>query len=109
MPASRREVKNLRALPGIVHRCCGRRGEYLFRDRREISPEKTFFRPLLPRMMSATTLLVADGGLVYSFLEARLEGRIVLLVLFRGPIFSWSVLIAKLRYLHYPRHQVERF
>ena len=35
-------------------------------------------------MMSSTTLLLADGGLVYSFLEATIEGKIVLLVLFLG-------------------------
>ena len=62
MPASRREVKNLRALPGIVHRCCGRRGEYLFRDRREISPEKTFFRPLLHRMLDKRTKGITAEG-----------------------------------------------
>jgi biopolymer transport protein TolQ len=60
-------------------------------------------------MMSSKTLLLADGGLVYSFLEATIEGKIVLLVLFLGSIFSWSVMITKIRYLHFAKRQSERF
>ena len=55
------------------------------------------------------TFLLADGGLVYSFLEATIEGKIVLLVLFLGSIFSWSVMVTKIRYLNFAKRQSERF
>ena len=61
-------------------------------------------------MISPPTLLLAEsGGLVYSFLESTIEGKIVLLVLFLGSIFSWSVMVTKIRYLHFAKRQSERF
>jgi biopolymer transport protein TolQ len=60
-------------------------------------------------MSSLPAPLLAEGGLVYSFLEATIEGKIVLLVLFLGSIFSWSVMVTKIRYLHFAKRQSERF
>ena len=59
-------------------------------------------------MVSRFALPLAEG-LVYSFLESTIEGKIVLLVLFFGSIFSWSVMVTKIRYLHFAGRQSERF
>jgi biopolymer transport protein TolQ len=76
----------------------------------KVSETLSLFQPSPDRMISSTTLLLAEGGgLVYSFLEATIEGKVVLLVLFLGSIFSWSVMITKLRYLHFARRQSQRF
>lgn len=48
-------------------------------------------------------------GLVYAFLESTIEGKIVLLALFLASIFSWSVMVTKLRYLHFAKKQSARF
>lgn len=49
------------------------------------------------------------AGLVYAFLESTIEGKLVLLTLFLASIFSWSVMVTKLRYLHFARKQSARF
>lgn len=59
-------------------------------------------------MVLALALPLAEG-LVYSFLESTIEGKIVLLALFLGSIFSWSVMVTKIRYLQFARRQSERF
>lgn len=59
-------------------------------------------------MVLSTALLLASG-LVYAFLESTVEGKIVLLVLFFGSIFSWSVMVTKIRYLNFARRQSARF
>lgn len=48
-------------------------------------------------------------GLVYAFLESTVEGKLVLLTLFLASIFSWSVMVTKMRYLHFAKRQSERF
>lgn len=48
-------------------------------------------------------------GLVYAFVESTFEGKMVLLVLFLGSIFSWSVMVTKIRFLNFARRQSERF
>ncbi len=45
------------------------------------------------------------SGIVYAFLEATFEGKLVLLVLFIGSIFSWSVMITKMRMLRFAKKQ----
>jgi biopolymer transport protein TolQ len=60
-------------------------------------------------MMASPFALPLAEGLVYSFLEATIEGKIVLLVLFFCSIFSWSVMVTKIRYLNFARRQSERF
>ena len=59
--------------------------------------------------MDSPFALPLAEGLVYSFLEATIEGKIVLLVLFFCSIFSWSVMVTKIRYLNFARRQSERF
>ena len=48
-------------------------------------------------------------GLVYAFVESTFEGKLVLLTLFLASIFSWSVMVTKMRYLHFAKRQSERF
>ncbi len=59
-------------------------------------------------MVLSTALLLASG-LVYAFLESTIEGKAVLLVLFFGSIFSWSVMVTKIRYLNFAKRQSARF
>ena len=49
------------------------------------------------------------SGIVYAFLESTFEGKLVLLVLFVGSIFSWSVMITKIRVLNFAKKQSEAF
>lgn len=49
------------------------------------------------------------SGIVYAFLESTFEGKLVLLTLFVGSIFSWSVMITKIRVLHFAKKQSEAF
>ncbi len=48
-------------------------------------------------------------GLVYAFGESTVEGKLVLLTLFLASIFSWSVMVTKMRVLHFARRQNGRF
>ncbi len=59
--------------------------------------------------MVLSPALPLASGLVYAFLESTIEGKIVLLVLFLGSIFSWSVMVTKIRYLNFAKRQSERF
>ena len=49
------------------------------------------------------------SGLVYSFLESTIEGKLILGTLFLASIFSWSVMVTKFRYLSFCKRQNERF
>ena len=49
------------------------------------------------------------SGIVYAFLESTFEGKLVLLALFIGSIFSWSVMITKMRTLSFAKKQSVRF
>ena len=49
------------------------------------------------------------SGIVYAFLESTFEGKLVLLVLFVGSIFSWSVMITKIRVLNFAKKQSDAF
>jgi len=49
------------------------------------------------------------SGIVYAFLESTVEGKIILLTLFFLSIFSWTVMITKLRILKFARRQSEKF
>lgn len=58
----------------------------------------------------ALTLAVSEGsGVVYAFVNSTIEGKIVLLALFAGSIFSWTVMVTKIRVLNFARRQSERF
>jgi biopolymer transport protein ExbB/TolQ len=54
-------------------------------------------------------MLPLADGLVYAFTESTIEGKAVLLVLFLASIFSWSVMVTKMRTVAFARRQSERF
>src|SRR5438045_2758191 len=53
--------------------------------------------------------LLAAGGLVFAFEHATVAGKVVLLTLAIGSIFSWSVMITKMRVIRFARKQTVRF
>jgi biopolymer transport protein ExbB/TolQ len=53
--------------------------------------------------------LLAAGGLLYAFEQSTVAGKAVLAVLLIGSIFSWSVMITKMRVVQFARKQTERF
>lgn len=50
-----------------------------------------------------------SSGIVYAFMESTFEGKLVLLVLFVGSIFSWSVMITKMKQLSFAKKQSAAF
>jgi biopolymer transport protein TolQ len=54
-------------------------------------------------------LFIAAGGLVFAFEHATIAGKLVLLLLAIGSIFSWSVMLTKLRIVQFARKQNARF
>src|SRR5438128_12136717 len=58
-------------------------------------------------MLIAT--LLAAGGLLFAFDHATVAGKFVLSLLAVASIFSWSVMITKLRVIQFARKQNERF
>ena len=52
---------------------------------------------------------LASGGLVFAFEHATVAGKVVLLTLAIGSIFSWSVMITKMRVIRFARKQTVRF
>ena len=52
------------------------------------------------------TFLATSGGLLYAFEQATLPGRLVLLALFLGSVFSWTVMVTKFRVVK--RAQLQR-
>src|SRR5436853_6852094 len=53
--------------------------------------------------------LLAAGGLLFAFEHATIAGKLVLLLLAIVSIFSWSVMITKLRVIQFARKQNARF
>jgi biopolymer transport protein ExbB/TolQ len=49
--------------------------------------------------------VIAAGGLVFAFEHATIAGKLVLLLLAIGSIFSWSVMLTKLRVIQFARKQ----
>lgn len=62
----------------------------------------------MPLLFDAAALLATDP-LLFAFRESTLPGKLILLVLFVGSIFSWSVMVTKLRVIRFARAQTERF
>jgi biopolymer transport protein ExbB/TolQ len=58
--------------------------------------------------VTATVVFLAEG-LVYAFLESTIEGKLILLALFFASIFSWAVIVTKIRVLNFARRQSARF
>jgi biopolymer transport protein TolQ len=52
---------------------------------------------------------LASGGLLFAFEHATVAGKLVLLLLAIVSIFSWSVMITKLRVIQFARKQNARF
>src|SRR5450432_2658150 len=52
---------------------------------------------------------LAAGGLVFSFEHATVAGKMVLGFLAIGSIFSWSVMVTKMRVIQFARKQSDRF
>ena len=52
---------------------------------------------------------IASGGLLFAFEHSTVAGKIVLLTLAIGSIFSWSVMITKMRVIRFARKQTARF
>ena len=53
--------------------------------------------------------ILAAGGLLFAFEHSTVAGKIVLCFLLVGSIFSWSVMITKLRVLRFARKQTAHF
>jgi biopolymer transport protein ExbB/TolQ len=53
--------------------------------------------------------ILADGGLVFAFEHSTLPGKLVILSLFLGSIFSWSVMITKFRMIGQAKRQSAKF
>lgn len=49
------------------------------------------------------------SGLLYAFSSSTLEGKLILFLLFVGSIFSWSVMVSKLRYTNFAEKQSRHF
>ena len=47
--------------------------------------------------------------LLFAFRESTLPGKLILLLLFVGSIFSWSVMVTKIRVIQYARRRTEAF
>src|ERR1700733_1847743 len=60
-------------------------------------------------MVFVSLIAAQAGGLVYAFTEATFEGKLVLSALFVASIFSWSVMITKIRVVRLARVQNDRF
>jgi biopolymer transport protein ExbB/TolQ len=57
----------------------------------------------------AGAAILATGGLVFAFDHATVAGKLILLLLAIGSIFSWSIMLTKLRVIRYARKQNSRF
>ena len=55
------------------------------------------------------SLFLAAGGLLFAFEQSTVAGKVVLAALLIGSIFSWSVMITKLRVVRFARQQTARF
>jgi biopolymer transport protein TolQ len=53
--------------------------------------------------------ILAAGGLLFAFEQATIAGKIILAALLIGSIFSWSVMITKLRVVQFAKRQTARF
>src|SRR3989442_13936742 len=59
--------------------------------------------------MLVPEIVAAGGGLLFSFDHATIAGKLVLSLLAVASIFSWSIMITKLRVIRFARKQNARF
>src|SRR6476646_10155309 len=60
-------------------------------------------------MLIPIPILLATGGLTFAFEHSTIAGKIVLGLLAVVSIFSWSIMITKLRVIRFARKQTSRF
>nr|MBA3274130.1 hypothetical protein [Chthoniobacterales bacterium] len=53
--------------------------------------------------------IIAASGLLFAFEQATIAGKVVLACLLIASIFSWSIMITKLRVMRFARQQSARF
>ncbi|HKP93872.1 MAG TPA: hypothetical protein VJS88_08235, partial [Chthoniobacterales bacterium] len=53
--------------------------------------------------------ILAAGGLTFAFEHSTIAGKIVLALLCLASVFSWSIMITKLRVIQFARKQTARF
>ena len=53
--------------------------------------------------------IIAAGGLLFAFEHSTIAGKMVLLLLAIGSIFSWSIMVTKLRVVQFAKKQNARF
>ncbi len=53
--------------------------------------------------------ILAAGGLTFAFEHATVAAKVVLALLLIGSIFSWSVMITKMRVVQFARKQTVQF
>lgn len=63
----------------------------------------------MPGVTIALAPLFLGTGLMFALTESTWEGKAILLILFIGSIFSWSVMVTKMRTLRFARQQSDRF
>ncbi len=54
-------------------------------------------------------LASSDNGLLYAFEHSTLPGKTIMLLLFVGSVFSWTVMVTKLRTIRLAQRQRDRF
>src|ERR1700751_5858217 len=59
--------------------------------------------------MLVPKIVAAGGGLLFAFDHATIAGKVVLTLLAVASIFSWSIMITKLRVIRFARRQNARF
>jgi biopolymer transport protein TolQ len=55
------------------------------------------------------SFLLAAGGLLFAFEHSTIAGKVVLALLCIVSVFSWSIMITKLRVMQFARKQTARF
>ena len=60
-------------------------------------------------MAHLTAPILAAGGLLFAFEHATVAGKIVLTCLVIGSVFSWSVMLTKMRVVQFAKKQTARF
>ena len=61
---------------------------------------------LIPTILLGST---SGGGLLFAFEHSTLPGKIVMLLLFVGSVFSWTVMITKFRIIRFAQQQRDLF
>src|SRR5437867_1930483 len=72
-----------------------------------VSAKRRYYLRSDAEMLIAT--LLAAGGLLFAFDHATIAGKLVLSLLAVASIFSWSIMITKLRVIRFARRQNARF